>query len=107
MHGLKTVLLQMEKSLALALLLITTSALAGNKVSFNDEGVCLVNGKAFFPIGVFVYNLSTDVMADLHEHHINTILGVGYTAKDMPLIEAHGMFVVPRPTDDFLALKDS
>jgi hypothetical protein len=93
--------------LFLLLLFFTASAFAGNKVTFNNEGICLVNGKPFFPIGVFVYNVSTDVMADLHEHHVNTILGVGYTAKDMPLIEAHGMFVVPRPTDDFLALKDS
>jgi hypothetical protein len=97
----------MQKSLAFVLLLITTSVFAANKVTFNNEGTCLVNGKPFFPIGVFVYNLSTDVMADLHEHHVNTILGIGYTAKDLPLIEAHGMYVVPRPTDDFLALKDS
>jgi len=97
----------MRRILPLILCLLATSVFAANKVSFNDEGICVVNGKPFFPIGMFVYNLNTDVMADLHEHHINTILGVGYTANDMPLIEAHGMFVVPRPTDDFLAVKDS
>lgn len=91
---------------AVLLILVTRSASAANKVTFSGEGICLVDGKPFFPIGVFVYNLNTDVMADLHEHHVNTILGIGYTAKDMPLIQAHGMFVIPPPTDDFLALKD-
>ena len=97
----------MQRILLLLCMCFSTSVFATNKVSFSDEGVCLVNGKPFFPIGMFVYTLNSDVMADLHEHHINTILGIGYTAKDMPLIEAHGMMVIPRPTDDFVALKDS
>ncbi|HTL28071.1 MAG TPA: hypothetical protein VL282_02570, partial [Tepidisphaeraceae bacterium] len=89
------------------LLLVATNSFAANKVAFNNEGICLVNGKPFFPIGIFVYNLNSDVMADLHEHRFNTICGVGYTAADLKLIEDHGMYVIPRPTDDFLALKDS
>jgi hypothetical protein len=97
----------MRRFSLLITLFLTLSTFAANKVAFNREGTCLVNGKPFFPIGMFVYNLNTDVMADLHEHHINTLCGIGYTAKDMPLIEAHGMMLVPRPTDEFLALKDS
>ena len=29
---------------------------AGSHVTFNDEGIALVDGKPFFPIGVFTYN---------------------------------------------------
>src|SRR3954467_6614153 len=80
---------------------------AGTKVSFNSEGTCLIDGMPFFPIGIWVYSLDAGVMADLHEHHFNTIVGVGFKPEDVPLIEEHGMMIIPTPMEGFLARKHS
>jgi hypothetical protein len=90
------------------LLLSATVALAGTKVDFTKDGTCRVDGKPFFPIGVWVYNLDPAVMADLHEHRFNTVLGNGLLPKDLPLVEKHGMMCIPMASDEFVkAAKDS
>ena len=43
-------------------------------VIFNDEGIALVGGKPFFPVGMFIYELNSGVLAELHELQINTVL---------------------------------
>ncbi|MBA3271032.1 MAG: hypothetical protein H0T71_11015 [Acidobacteria bacterium] len=88
-------------------LLLTASSAHGGKVTFSSDGTFLVDGKPFFPIGIWVYNLDAHVMADLHGHHFNTIVGVGFKPDDVPLIEKHGMMMIPHITDEFFAKKDS
>src|SRR3954467_6189155 len=81
-------------------LLAATSA--PHEVGFGPDGNCRVNGKPFFPIGVWVYGMDADVMADLHEHRINTIVGNALKPADLPLLEKHGMMCVPMGTDDWV-----
>ncbi|HEX8523913.1 MAG TPA: hypothetical protein VF669_16785 [Tepidisphaeraceae bacterium] len=81
---------------------------AASKVTFDIDGTPVVDGKRFFPIGMWIYGLNTDVMADLHEHHVNTLVGNGINPGDLKLIEEHGMMMIPPASDAFLAAaKDS
>lgn len=82
-------------------LLAALPALAG-KVDFGPDGSCRVDGKPFFPIGVWVYGINPDVMADLHEHRFNTIVGNGIKPPDLSAIEAHGMMCIPPGNDEWL-----
>src|SRR3954451_19608032 len=84
------------------------TATAGTKVDFAADGTCRVDGKPFFPIGVWPYSLDPAVMADLHEHRFNTVVGSLFKPSDLPLIEKHGMMCVPMGSDDWVkAAKDS
>jgi hypothetical protein len=85
-----------------ALVFPTSSLGAASVVGFGSDGTCQVNGKPFFPIGIWVYSLDPAIMADLHEHRFNTIVGQGFKAADLPLIEKHGMMCVPMATDEFV-----
>src|SRR5437667_6947976 len=66
---------------------------AGSRVAFNEEGIALVNGQPFFPIGVFTYELNSDVLAELHELQCNTILN-GFSPNQLDLIQEHGLMAV-------------
>jgi hypothetical protein len=81
---------------------LSTTAPAATKVTFRKDGACLVDSKPFFPIGCWIYNLDPAVMADLHEHHFNTIVGNGLLPKDLPLVEKHGMMCIPMASDEFI-----
>src|SRR4051812_25583119 len=74
-----------------------------HKVDFGPDGACRVAGKPFFPIGVWVYGLDADVMADLHEHRFNTVVGNAINPAHLPLLERHGMMCVPMGTDEWVA----
>src|SRR6266478_5250745 len=76
-----------------AMLHIAPAKAAGTKVAFNEEGIALVNGQPFFPIGVFTYELNSDVLAELHELQCNTILN-GFSANQLDLIQEHGLMAV-------------
>jgi hypothetical protein len=90
--------------LAVALALVSTAATVfANKVEFAKDGTCRVDGKPFFPIGIWVYGLNAEVMADLHEHRFNTIVGNSINPSDLPLIEKHGMMCVPMGNDAWVA----
>src|SRR5215211_6077330 len=80
--------------LARALLLLiasipqTCAAASGSRVTFNDEGIALVDGKPFFPIGVFTYSLDPTVLAELREVQCNTVLH-GFNPDQLNLLHAH------------------
>lgn len=73
------------------------------KVSFREDGIVLVNAKPFFPIGIWVYELNADVMADLHERQFNAIVGNGFGPDKLDFIHEHGMKAVPIVTEDRVA----
>jgi hypothetical protein len=79
---------------------LTTWA-AGSRVTFNEEGVALVNGKPFFPLGVFTYELNSEVLAELHEVQCNTILN-GFAPDQLDLIQEHGLMAVCSPGLEWL-----
>jgi hypothetical protein len=74
---------------------------AGTHVAFRSDGIALVNNKPFFPLGIWVYSLDSNVMADLHDHCFNTIVGNGFTTKQMGFITENSMMAVPGLTDEF------
>ncbi|HNT37209.1 MAG TPA: hypothetical protein PKH07_19615, partial [bacterium] len=62
-------------------------------VNFNAEGIAMVDGKPFFPIGIFTYDLNSHVMADIHEQRFNTILH-GFEPQQLDYIHQHGLMAV-------------
>lgn len=64
-----------------ALAVAASMTSAGSKVSFNAQGNTIVNGKPFFPIGIYVYDLSDDVMKDIKSKHFNVVIGNGSHAS--------------------------
>jgi hypothetical protein len=70
-------------------------------VTFNEEGIALVNGKPFFPLGVFTYELNSEVLAELREVQCNTILN-GFTPDQLDLIQEHGLMAVCSPGLEWL-----
>src|SRR4051812_3801939 len=89
--------------LALILALCFTHPALAGKVDFGPDGACRIDGKPFFPIGVWVYGLNSDVMADLHEHRFNTVLGNSLNPSNLPELEKRGMMIVPMGTDEWIA----
>jgi hypothetical protein len=92
------------------LTLLTWSAAAvaapGSRVTFNDEGIALVDGKPFFPIGVFTYNLDPTVLAELREVHCNTVLH-GFNPDQLNLLHDHGLMAVCETSEPWIkAAKD-
>lgn len=73
------------------------------RVSFNDEGIALVDGKPFFPIGVFTYELKPEVLAELHELGCNTILN-GFKTNQLDLLHEHGLMAVCPPSPEWVSL---
>jgi hypothetical protein len=95
----------------LFLIALFASAVCANgatKVTFDDHCLCRIDGRRFFPIGVWVYGIDANVLADLHEHRFNTVVGNGIKPADVPAIERHGLMMIPVASDDFVkAAKDS
>jgi hypothetical protein len=89
--------------LLLALLVFqhTIATAAGSRVTFNEEGIALVDGKPFFPIGVFTYSLDPTVLAELHEVQANTILN-GFQPGQLDLLQQHGIMAVCFTSDDWV-----
>src|SRR5436190_3028898 len=105
---------RLDLPLALAALLVfvaatpqlTVAAPPASHVSFNDEGIALVDGKPFFPIGVFTYNLDATVLAELREVHCNTVLH-GFNPNQLNLLHDHGLMAVCETSEPWIkAAKD-
>jgi hypothetical protein len=91
----------------LLFLFVAGRMMAATHVEFRSDGIALLNNKPFFPLGIWVYNINPDVMADLHDHHFNTIVGNGFAPKQMQFIADNGMMAVPCLTDEFFATSKS
>src|SRR5262245_36971614 len=68
----------------------------GCRVTFNSEGIVLVDSKPFFPIGMFTYELNPEVLAELHELQCNTIVH-GFAFEQLNLIHQHGLMAICSP----------
>jgi hypothetical protein len=90
----------------LLMLLTTAAALAqGNKVQFNESGITFVNGRPFFPIGIWIYGPDDHVLKDVQAKGFNTVIGNGFGAEHFDRIFAHDMMVVPFSNEQTLAVK--
>lgn len=88
-----------------AIALLLCPVMCGAKVSFDASGTALVDGVPFFPVGVFLYEFNTNVLAEIHQQGFNTVL---YAVKpsDLDTLQRHGLMTVPYATEDFLAVKN-
>jgi hypothetical protein len=92
--------------LAAATSLAAVAAPAGSRVTFNAEGIALVDGKPFFPIGVFTYNIDPTVLAELREVQCNTVLH-GFNPDQLNLLHDHGLMAVCETSEPWIkAAKD-
>jgi hypothetical protein len=81
-------------------------AARGSRVAFNDDGIALVDGKPFFPIGVFTYNIDPTVLAELHEVQCNTVLH-SFNPDQLDLLHQHGLMAVCETSEPWIkAAKD-
>lgn len=80
-------------SIVLMLVVAVAHHCCASKVSFDPNGIAQVDGQPFFPIGVFTYEVNSEVLAELHELQANTILN-GFATNQLDLIEQHGLKAV-------------
>lgn len=72
---------------------VVVAAAGPSKVTFDPAGIAQVDGKPFFPVGIFTYELNSAVLSEIHEQRFNTILN-GFQVKDLDLIHEHGLMAV-------------
>jgi hypothetical protein len=86
-------------------LLAGTSMLAAAGVHFDAAGNAVVDGKPFFPIGIFTYSVDGAVMAEVKRQGFNTILA--FTADHRPeqldFFRREGMMTVAPARTNWLA----
>lgn len=68
-------------------------AAAGSHATFDAEGIAQVDGKPFFPIGVFLYELNAEVLAELRELRANTVVH-GFKVDQLDLLHRHGLMAI-------------
>ena len=99
-------LLSLVSLLAVCSLTPAVAAPPASQVKFNDEGIALVDGKPFFPIGVFTYNIDPTVLAELREVHCNTVV-YGFNPDQLNLLHDHGLIAICQTTEPWIkAAKD-
>jgi len=91
--------------IALACLAPTVSR-GETRVTFDKSGIAQVNGKPFFPIGIWTYEITPAILNDLRSKHFNTVIGNGFKPGDVDAIYKAGMLSVPFATKEYLPLKD-
>ena len=72
-----------------------------SKVTFNEAGIAVVDGKPFFPVGLYTYDLNSQVMAEIHEQQMNTIIG-SFGLKQLDYIREHGLMAVCPTGEEWL-----
>ena len=60
-------------SLCVLLAAISVAVAGGSRVVFDEAGTALVNGKPFFPIGLFTYDLDEPTIAEIRKQDFNTV----------------------------------
>ena len=88
--------------LSLLLFLAPVALGQGSKVAFDARGNTLVNGKPFFPIGIYVYDLSDAVVKDITSKGFNVVIGNGFRADQFDVIHQNKMMAVPFSTPEFV-----
>ena len=96
----------MRPLLLLAILLMSAIPFACyGRMSFDRSGTTLVDGKPFFPVGIYLYSFDSRILAEVHQQGFNTVIW-GITPKDLDTLKAHGLMTVANATDEWLAAKD-
>jgi hypothetical protein len=96
------------KNTLIGVILLSFSAFAQlpspSKVAFDAAGITLINGKPFFPIGMFNYAPETAALADIHKQGFNTLVATTehHKPEHLALISSYGLRVICPPTDAWL-----
>jgi hypothetical protein len=95
------------KKIGLILLLFVSLTLAAApvpRVTFDPAGTALVNGKPFFPVGIFSYGLDNSVMAEIKKRNFNTIVVAADThhPDQLDWIQKEGMMAICPPRPDWI-----
>ena len=71
-------------------------AAPGSKVTFDEAGNTRINGKSFFPIGVFSYSPDTAALEDMRRHGFNAIVAVTehHQPQHLDLMFGYGLRVI-------------
>src|SRR4051794_34370382 len=88
--------------LLLCLLSITAFAAGPKKVAFDPRGNLLVDGKPFFPLAIWTYDLSPQVMTDIKSKGFNTVVGNGFNPDQLDFIQQNNLMALPFATKPFL-----
>ena len=66
----------------LIVLVATFHAHAGTKVTFRNDGICLVDGKPFFPIGIWTYEPKTrEIWWSADEEKLRTVQAYAFCTR--------------------------
>lgn len=99
-------MLHVKHLLLVAALLLACLALpAGARVAFDASGTALVDGKPFFPVGIYLYDFNSDVLAEIHQQGFNTVV-YAVNPSHLGTLKEHGLMTIPYATDEWLAVKD-
>jgi hypothetical protein len=94
------------KTVIIPLLFLSFSSLAEppSKVTFDPAGTTLVNGRPFFPIGIFNYSPDTAALADITNHSFNTIVATTehHKPEHLDRMFGYGLRIICPPTDQWL-----
>lgn len=71
---------------------------------FDAQGNILVKNKPFFPIGLYIYEYTPKVLAEVLSQGFNTVI-YGVTPKDLPNLRANQLYTIPYPTKEWLAVR--
>lgn len=74
-------------------------------VKFDKQGNCLVGGKPFFPIGIFIYAWDSLVRPEVLAKGFNTVI-YAVTPNDLDGLRDDGLMTIPYGTNDWLAMRD-
>jgi hypothetical protein len=77
---------------------------SGSKVNFDAAGNTSINGKPFFPIGIFSYSPDTAALDDMRKHGFNTIVATTehHKSEHLDLMFGYGLRIICPPTDEWL-----
>jgi hypothetical protein len=87
------------------LLLLAFFGTASAQTTFNANGIAIVNSKPFFPIGIWVYNLNPDTLAEIKAHHFNTLIGNGFNVEQLDVLQKNNLMGVPMASAEAMKFK--
>ena len=69
------------------------------KVTFDATGNFLVNGKGFFPLAIWLYELTPGVMDDIKSKGFNTVVGNGFGPEQLDFLHQNHLMALPFATE--------
>ena len=95
-----------QRLLCLCFLLaaISLAVAGGSRVTFDQAGTALVNGKPFFPIGLFTYALDEQIIPEIRKEGFNTVtlLTENHEPAQLDRVQKEGWMALCPPEEKWL-----